>query len=36
MAANLVPPGSAPDGAGLPHQDANAQAHLLAPSPLHG
>src|SRR5262249_46575799 len=35
MASNLVPAGSAPDGAGLPHQDANAQ-NPLAPSPLHG
>jgi len=35
MASNLVPAGSASDNSGLPHQDANAQDHLLAPSPLH-
>jgi T5SS/PEP-CTERM-associated repeat protein len=35
MAAELVPHGAATYDPGLPHQDANAQANLLAPSLLH-
>ena len=35
MAADLVPHGAAAYDPGPPHQDANAQANLLAPSPLH-
>ena len=35
MAADLVPHGAAAYDPGPPHQDANAQAYLLASSPLH-
>ena len=35
MAAELVPHSAAASDPGPPHQDANAQAYLLASSPLH-